>query len=109
MDLKDAVLMMKIESADHPTVASAAQTVYDRLADGESVDYRLLDELIGEASGKGLLRALRAKHGPVAYEAIIGPVLTEIGRSKPIRSQRYTDTVPDPEADPLLVSTWPPR
>jgi len=98
---------MKVESADHPTVAAAAQTVYDRLTDGDPIDYRQLDELIGEASGKGVLQALRAKHGPVAYEAIIGPVLTEIGRTKPIRSQRYANTAA--ETDPLLAATWPPR
>lgn len=108
MDLKDATLMMLAESADHPAVASLAQSAYERLANGEPVDYRLLDELIGEASGKGLLRAINAKYSPVAYEAIIGPILTEIGRQKPIRSQRYAGAV-DPDTDPLLASTWPPR
>jgi hypothetical protein len=108
MDLKDATLMVLNESADHPAVASLAQRAYDKLANGDPVDYRLLDELIGEASGKGVLRALNAKYDPLAYSAIIEPILTEIGRTKPIRSQRYArDT--DPEADPLLASTWPPR
>lgn len=108
MDLKDATLMMLSESAEHPAVASLARTAYGRLVNDEPVDYRLLDELIGEASGKGVLRALSAKYGPVAYEAIIGPILTEIGRQKPIRSQRYARDA-DPETDPLLASTWPPR
>jgi hypothetical protein len=107
MDLKDATLMMLSESADYPAVASLAQAAYDQIADGEPVDYRLLDELIGEASGKGVLRALNAKYDPVAYNAIIGPILSEIGRTKPIRSQRYADT--DPEKDPLLATAWPPR
>jgi hypothetical protein len=107
MDLKDATLMMLSESADYPAVASLAQAAYDQIVDGGPVDYRLLDELIGEASGKGVLRALNAKYDSVAYNAIIGPILTEIGRTKPIRSQRYGDT--DPEADPLLASAWPPR
>ena len=108
MDLQDAALMLRAESADHPAVASLAQTVYDRLANAEPVDYRLLDELIGEASGKGVLRALHAKYDPTAYEAIVGPILTELGRQKPVRSQRYArDT--DPEADPLRAATWPPR
>jgi hypothetical protein len=108
MDLKDATLMMLHESAGQPAVASLARSVYDRLAGDEPVDYRLLDELIGEASGKGVLRALHAKYSPVAYEAIIGPILTEIGQQKPVRSQRYARAT-DPETDPLLASTWPPR
>ena len=108
MDIKDATLMMMSESADHPAVASLAQSVYERLVNGDPVDYRLLDELIGEASGKGVLRALHAKYGPITHEAIIGPILTEIGRQKPIRSRRYSGPV-DPETDPLRASTWPPR
>jgi hypothetical protein len=108
MDLRDATLMMLHESADHPAVASLAQTVYDRLMNEEPVDYRLLDDLVGEASGKGVLRALHAKYSPVAYEAIISPILTELGRQKPIKSQRYAQDI-DPETDPLLAATWPPR
>jgi hypothetical protein len=108
MDLKDATLMMLSESADHPAVASIAQSVHDRLVNEEPVDHRLLNDLIGEASGKGVLRALHAKYSPTAYEAIIMPILAEIGRQKPIRPQRYAEPV-DPESDPLLASTWPPR
>ena len=108
MDLRDATLMMLHESAGQPVVASLAKVVYDRLMNDEPVDYRLLDELIGEASGKGVLRALHAKYDPVAYEAIMGPILTELGRRKPVRSQRYAQQA-DPEADPLLAATWPPR
>jgi len=108
MDLRDATLMMLSESADHPAVASIARSVYDRLVNEEPVDYRLLDDLIGEASGKGVLRALHAKYGPTAHEAIIMPILTEMGRQKPIRSRRWSQPA-DPEADPLLASTWPPR
>jgi hypothetical protein len=108
MDIKDATLVMLSESADHPAVASIAQTVYERLVNQEPVDYRLLDDLVGEASGKGVLRALHAKYSPVAYEAIIGPILAEIGRQKPIRSQRYARPA-DPDSDPLLASTWPSR
>lgn len=108
MDLRDATFMMLHESAGQPAVASLARSVYDRLTNDEPVDYRLLDELIGEASGKGVLRALHAKYSPVAYEAIIGPILTEIGEQKPIRSQRYAQDS-DPETDPLRASTWPPR
>ena len=108
MDIKDATLMMMSESADHPAVASLAQSVYERLVNGDSVDYRLLDELIGEASGKGVLRTLHAKYSPTAYEAIIMPILAELGRQKPVRSRSHSQPV-DPETDPLRASTWPPR
>jgi hypothetical protein len=108
MDIRDATLVMLSESADHPAVASIARSVYERLVNGDPVDYRLLDDLVGEASGKGVLRALHAKYSPVAYEAIIGPILAEIGRRKPIRSQRYAGPV-DPDSDPLLAGTWPAR
>src|SRR5580693_2768964 len=103
MDIKDATLMMMAESADHPAVASLAESAYQRLASGEPVDYRLLDALIGEASGKGVLRSLHAKYGPVGHEAIVGPILTEIGRQKPIRSRGYAAPA-DPETDPLRAS-----
>jgi hypothetical protein len=108
MDIRDATLILMSESADHPALASVARSVYERLVNGDPVDYRLLDQLIGEASGKGVLRALHAKYSPVAYEAIIMPILAELGRLKPIRSQRYAGPA-DPESDPLLASTWPAR
>ena len=89
MDLKDATLMMLNESSAYPDVSSLAQTAYDQIVNGEQVDWRVLDELIGEASGKGVLRALNAKYGSATAEAIYGPILAELGRAKPIRSQRY--------------------
>jgi hypothetical protein len=102
MDLRDATLMFLTESAAHPAVASLAQSAYDRLAEGEDIDYRVLNELVGEASGKGVLRAMRQKYGPVAFESIVGPVLQEIGRRKPIRSTRYGYTW-QPGEDPLTA------
>jgi hypothetical protein len=108
VELKDATLMLLSESDGHPAVASLAKSAYDRLARGEAVDYRLLDELIGEASGKGVLRALHARYSPVAYEAIIMPILAEIGRQKPVGPRRRPDS-DDPQADPLRASVWPPR
>lgn len=104
MNLEDATLMFLTESAAYPVVASIAQTAYDRLvADGE-IDYRVLGDLIGEASGKGVLRDLRRRHGPAAFDAIITPVLREIGRQKPIRSRRPAVA---PDDDPLTAATWP--
>lgn len=108
MDLKDATLMFLSESAGHPAVATLAQSAYDRLAAGEEVDYGLLDDLIGEASGKGVLRAMHSKYSPTAYEAIISPLLDEIGRRKPIRSDRRPPA-PGSADDPLTAPSWPPR
>jgi hypothetical protein len=88
MDLKDATLVFLVESASYPTVAELAQAAYDRILDGQDIGYPVLDELIGEASGKGLLRAMHRKYDPVAYEAILAPILHEIDRKKPIRSSR---------------------
>jgi hypothetical protein len=107
MDLKDATLMVLSESDAHPAVASLARSAYDLLVRGEQVDYRLLDELIGEASGKGVLRALHARYSPAAYEAIIMPILSEIGRQKPVPPRRRPDD--GPQADPLRASGRPPR
>ena len=84
MDIKDATLVMLSESAGHPAVASLAESAYQRLASGEPVDYRLLDALIGEASGKGVLRAIHRKYGPATSDAIFGPILREIDRQKPV-------------------------
>jgi hypothetical protein len=102
MDLKDATLMFLTESAACPAVAELAQSAYDRLIEQGDIDYRVLDELVGEASGKGVLRAMRRTYGPVAFESIIGPVLQEIGRRKPIRSARYGYTW-QPGEDPLTA------
>ena len=64
-------------TADQPLTGGPART-----------DYQVLSELIGEASGKGVLRIMHAKYSPEAYEAIIGPILREIGRRAPIKSTR---------------------
>jgi hypothetical protein len=105
MDLTDATLVMLSESAGYPAVSSIAQAVYERLMRGEDVGYQQLDQLIGEASGTGVLRALHAKYSPVAYDAIMMPILAEIDRLKPVPSRHR----PDVEDDPLLASTWPAR
>ena len=105
MDLRDATLMFLSESGAYPAVASIAQNAHDRLVEGEEIDYRVLSDLIGEASGKGVLRELNRKYSPEAYEAMIGPILREIGLRAPIRSQRPPVA---PEDDPLTAPVWPP-
>lgn len=89
MDIKDATLMILGESAAYPGLSRLAQSVYDQLARGEQVDYRVLDDLIAEVSGKGVLRAIHRKYGPAAGDAIFGPVLREIDRQKPVPPRRY--------------------
>jgi hypothetical protein len=105
VEIMDATLMLLIESGAYPAVAALAQCAYDRLAEGDRVDYRLLNDLIGEASGKGVLRAIHRKYGPAAHEAILMPILQEIGRQAPIRSRGYPRTS---DEDPLTAATWPP-
>ena len=102
MDLMDATLMFLTEAAEYPAVAEIAQSAYDRMAEGEEADYRVLSDLVGEASGKGVLRALRQRHGQVAFEAIVMPVLQEVGRRAPIRSSRY-GYMWQPGDDPLTA------
>jgi len=109
MDLKDAALMLASESAAHPTVASIAQAAHGQLAQGQRVDYRLLHELLGEASGKGVLRALHRKYSPAAYEAIIMPICQEIGRQAPVPPRRPPAPPPGSADDPLTAPVWPPR
>jgi hypothetical protein len=59
------------------------------IRDGE-VDYRVLDDMIAEAGGKGVLRAIHEKYSPVAFEAMLAPVLREIDRQKPVPPRRPT-------------------
>ena len=88
MDLKDATLMVLAESAAHPGLARIAQSAYDQLTMDGEVDYHVLSDLIGEASGKGVLRAIRQKYGAIAHEAIFAPILREIDRQKPVPPRR---------------------
>ncbi len=103
MDLKDATLMILSESAGHPSVAKIAQAAYDQLAGGQEVDYRVLDELVAEASAKGVLRAVRQKYGATTHEAIFGPILREIAREKPVRPRRRPASTD--RLDPLTTPT----
>jgi hypothetical protein len=106
MDLKDATLVFLTESAGHPSVASLAQTAYDQLAEGDVVPYQLLSDMIGEASGAGILRVLHGKYSATACNAVLMPVLQEIDRQKPVPPRRRP--AGNDETDPLTAprDTW---
>jgi hypothetical protein len=109
MDLKDATLMVLAEAGGHPALAAVAQSVYDQLARGEQVGWQQLDQLTGEMSGTGVLRTLHARYSPVAYDAIMGPILAELGQRKPVPPRERPAGSTDPASDPLLASSWPSR
>jgi hypothetical protein len=88
MDLRDATLMLLAESGAHPDLVRIAQSAYDDLSHGTDVSYEVLNDLLGEASGKGVLGALRQKYSPAAYEAILEPICREIGRQAPVPPYR---------------------
>lgn len=84
MDLRDATLMFLAESGEHPDLTRLAESAYDDLCLGREVPHTVLSDLLGEASGKGVLRTLRRKHSAAAFEAIIMPICRDIDRQKPI-------------------------
>jgi hypothetical protein len=100
--------MLLSESAQHPSVVAIAQSAYDRLTAGEAIDSRLLSDLLGEASGTGVLRAIRKKYSPTAYDAILMPIFRELGRQAPIRPSRASRPHLHHEDDPLTAPVWPP-
>jgi hypothetical protein len=102
MDLRDATLMIAAESAGCPTVARLAQQVHDELSRDGEAGRQVLRDLIDEASGKGVLRAIAAKHSPTAFEAIFGPVLREVDRQNPPAPRRARPSGPDP----LTAPAW---
>jgi hypothetical protein len=105
VDLKDATLTILGESSTHPGLARLAQSAYEQLANDGQVDYRVLSDLIAEASGKGVLRAIHRKYGPAARDAIFGPILREIDRQKPVPPRRTAPARPG-ASSPLTAATW---
>jgi hypothetical protein len=95
--------MLLSESSAYPVLTRLAQSAYDQLADGGAPDHRLLSDLIGEASGKGVLRALHRKYSQTAFDAIIMPICAEIDRQAPVPPRRR----PEPGyVDPLTAPAW---
>ena len=100
--------MLVAESAAHPAVAALAQSAYDRLAAGESVEYTVLSDLLDEVSGEGVLYALHRKYSTVAVEAMLMPIMAEITRQAPVRFGRRRPA-PGSDEDPLTAPVWPPQ
>jgi hypothetical protein len=105
VDLKDATLMILSESAAHPVVARLVQSAYDQLIRDGEVDYRVLSDMIGEASGKGVLREINRRYSATARDAMLMPILREIDRQKPVPPRRTSADHPS-TPDPLTVSSW---
>ena len=91
--------MILTESRAHPSLERLAQAAYDELAGGREVSYLILGDIINEASGKGVLRELHQKYSAAAYDAMLMPILKEIGHRKPVPPRRRpvpSDSSPDP-------------
>jgi hypothetical protein len=101
MDLKDATLAIAGESAAYPELARLAQSAYDQLIRDGQVDYRVLSDLIAEASGKGVLRTINRQYGPEGRDAVFGPILREIDRQKPVPPRRTAE--PPQQAAPSVA------
>lgn len=80
--------MILAESAAYPGRTGLVQSAIDQLDGDGQADYRVLSELVGEASGKGVLRTIHRKYGPDAGEAVFGPILREIDWQKPVPPRR---------------------
>jgi hypothetical protein len=98
MDLRDATLVILTEATAYPGLSKLAQSAYDQLVSDEQVDYRILSDMVAEASGKGVLRAINSKYGPTARDAIFEPILREIDRQKPVPPRRTSSAQPGPLA-----------
>ena len=103
--------MILSESAAHPAVVEVAQSAYDQLITDGQVDYRVLDDLVAEVSGKGVLRAIHRDHTGTAFDAMIMPILREIDRQKPVpprraAAERQGALDPLTTIDPLTAISW---
>jgi hypothetical protein len=91
--------MILNESGSHPGLERLARAAYDELASAREVSYLILGDIINEASGKGVLRELHQKYSAAACDAMLMPILREIGRPKPVPPRRRpvpSDSSPDP-------------
>jgi hypothetical protein len=101
MDLQDATLIVRTEATAFPELAALAQSAYDELAAGSEVPHEVLSDIIGKASEKGVLRAMHRKYSAAAYNAILMPILTEVGRKRPVPARPRPASYVDPLTAPL--------
>jgi hypothetical protein len=102
MDLQDATLIVLTEVTGYPELAALTQSAYDDLAAGSEVSHEVLSDIIGKASEKGVLRAMHRKYSAAAYDAILMPILAEVGRKRPVPPRRR----PRSSVDPLTAPVW---
>jgi len=101
MNLQDATLIVLTEATACPELASLAQSAYDELADGSEVSHEVLSEVIGTMSEKGVLSALHSKYSATAFDAILMPILTEIGEKRPVPARPRPADYVDPLTAPF--------
>jgi len=97
--------MILTESGEHQELARLAQSAYEILSNDREVPYGILSKMLGEASGKGVLRALQGKYSGTAYNAMLIPICREIDRQKPVPPRRRTGLRPE-SADPLTADIY---
>jgi len=66
--------MITVESAAYPDLHTRVQATYDEMVRGQQVPHEVLSEILGEASGKGVLRAIQQKYSATAHEAMMMPL-----------------------------------
>jgi hypothetical protein len=91
-----------VPSPRHLSHSGAVQGGWFQRLQAFEVPYRVLSDLLGEASGKGILRALRQKYSATAFEAMLFPLLREVDRQKPVPPRRHSAPWGD-GADPLTT------
>jgi hypothetical protein len=101
MNLTDATFIVRNEAAAYPELAALTQSAYDELVAGNQVPYTVLDDIIGKASEKGVLRAMHSKYSATAFDAILMPICSEVDRQKPVPPRRRA--APKDTFDPLTA------
>jgi hypothetical protein len=101
MNLADATFIVRNEATAYPELAALTQSAYDELVAGNEVPYTVLDDIIGKASEKGVLRAMHRKYSATAFDAILMPICSGVDRQKPVPPRRRTAS--EDTFDPLTA------
>ncbi|QFG23123.1 hypothetical protein [Actinomadura sp. WMMB 499] len=84
MELADAARMILSESAPHPELLRLARHSHEELSHGRTVPHEMLSEMLREAARKDVYRALRARYGVPAFDAMVVTLGREIDRTAPV-------------------------